>query len=122
VSGLGAAGIALGSIAGGLALHEASVVRSNCPGHTCGGPGYSTASDAASRGKTWATVSTTGFALGGVAAAVAIYLWLRPVGPGDHASRTDQRSSASLGRRLDAWVAPWADHDGAGLAAGGRFE
>jgi hypothetical protein len=83
--GAGVAGIAVGSIFGALALHEASVVKANCNTTTwaCQAPGVS----AASSGKTDGVVSTVGFIAGGVFAAAGVYLFVRTSG-GDARGKT----------------------------------
>jgi len=77
--GAGVAGIAVGSIFGALALHEASVVKANCnlTTYACQSPGVS----AASTGSTDGIVSTVGFIAGGVLAAAGVYLVVRTWGP-----------------------------------------
>lgn len=72
--GAGGVGIAVGGVAGVIALSDARSVKSAC------GPDYATCDsasvDAASTGKTMATVSTIAFVAGGVVAAAGLYLVL----------------------------------------------
>lgn len=75
--GVGGAGIVVGSIFGALALHEASVVKSQCPTLSCPQSGV----NAASSGKTDTVVSTVGFIAGGVFAAAGIYFLATTWGP-----------------------------------------
>ncbi len=71
--GVGAAGIALGSIFGILTFNEASVVKSNCNASlACNATGVS----AASSGSTDGVVSTTMFVAGAAFAAAGVYLWI----------------------------------------------
>jgi hypothetical protein len=115
---VGLAGLLVGAGAGILALTDASTVRDHCPTHTCSGGDFTTANDAATRGKLMSTISTTGFGVGLAGIAVATYLWLRPTSR----STVTGGSERSVGHGADAWMAPWAGPGGAGLAAGGSFE
>jgi hypothetical protein len=79
--GAGAGGILLGSIFGGLAFHQASLVKANCTAsYECRPAGVA----AASSGSTDGAVSTASFVLGGVFLAAGAYLtyttWKDPNG------------------------------------------
>ena len=76
--GVGGAGLIVGAVFGGLALHEASVVKTNCNTTTwaCTSPGVS----AASSGQTDGVVSTIGFVAGAAFAAAGVYLVIRTSG------------------------------------------
>jgi tetratricopeptide (TPR) repeat protein len=86
--GAGAAGIALGAVAGALSLGAVDDLNKACPDKRCPG----TQAAALDQAKTLSTVSTIGFAAGGVlAAAGVVLLVVRPGG-----------AKAASGR----WVAP----------------
>lgn len=73
--GVGAAGLALGAVAGLLAIDAEAKIQDDCdPGAggrlKCGSDGL----DAASSGKTWATTSTVAFVAGAAAAAGGVTL------------------------------------------------
>ncbi|WP_394834096.1 hypothetical protein LVJ94_47080 [Pendulispora rubella] len=74
--GVGAVGLAAGTVTGLMALLRAGTVKDTC------GPDYDRCDgasvDAARQGKTFATVSTVSFALGAVAAGVGVYFLLTP--------------------------------------------
>jgi hypothetical protein len=72
VGGVGIAGLALGGIAGGLALGKKSIVSENCPDLQCNEEGLA----ALDSGKTLGTISTVGFAvgLGGLATGAVLVL------------------------------------------------
>ncbi|HZU83303.1 MAG TPA: tetratricopeptide repeat protein [Polyangiaceae bacterium] len=107
--GIGALGIAVGSIAGIVAMSDAHTVSSRCPDRQCLTPAaFDAAGQAASEGKVMETVSTVAFGVGLAGAAAAAYLWLA--------------APSSAPTRSAAWVAPWGGSKGGGLAAGGRFE
>lgn len=71
--GVGAAGLAVGAIFGGLALGKKGDLDDACPAGTCAPGQQGTIDD----GKTFGVVSTVGFIVGGVAVAAGVYLWLR---------------------------------------------
>jgi hypothetical protein len=122
VGGVGAAGIAVGAVAGMLALGDAAALRQLCANHTCASSDdFSKASGMASRGKTEATISTAGFSVGLVGAAVAAYLWLRPSSEGEHGA-AGGAPRASRGPATSAWAAPWAGPTDGGLAVGAHFQ
>jgi len=97
--GVGGAGLIVGGVFGGLALHEASVVKANCNTTTwaCKAPGVS----AASSGQTDGVVSTIGFVAGAAFAAAGIYLVIRTWGPSH-----DGRPVQPLGLVLAPVVSP----------------
>jgi hypothetical protein len=88
---VGAAGLALGAVSGGLAWRERMTVDEECEGTLCSQAG----TDAAHRGKRWATVSTVSFGVGLCASAVALGVWL--LDEGSSASPPSARRSPSLG-------------------------
>jgi hypothetical protein len=71
--GVGTVGIGVGAVAGLVAMNAASTVKDSCPGGHCP---TSDGLDAASRGRTMATVSTIGFGIGIAGAAIGTYLLL----------------------------------------------
>jgi len=75
--GVAAAGLAAGMITGVLALGAASEAKDNCPNGVCKD---SQSKDDAESGKTMGTISTIGFIVAGVGAAVGVYglLWGTP--------------------------------------------
>jgi hypothetical protein len=70
--GVGALGVVVGTLGGVVTLNAKSTADSNCPSAGCNADGL----DAESRGKTWSTVSTAAFVLGGVALAAGAALVL----------------------------------------------
>jgi len=84
--GVGAAGVVVGGVFGGLALHQASVEKTNCNTKTwaCNATGVS----AASSGSTDAVVSTVGFIAGAAFAAAGVYLFVSTSGSAPHATAT----------------------------------
>lgn len=70
--GLGAAGVVVGGITGGLALGDKTTADKQCPKFTCNAQGF----EAVERGRTMALVSTVGFAVGGAALATGVILFL----------------------------------------------
>lgn len=70
IGGVGAAGIVVGAIAGGLAMHQASIVKANCDGPACNPNGK----EAADQGRTEALVSTIAFGVGVAGVATAVLL------------------------------------------------
>ncbi|MBS2016563.1 MAG: PEGA domain-containing protein [Deltaproteobacteria bacterium] len=75
--GMAAVGLGVGTVTGVLALGAASEAEKNCPGGVCANEGQK--SDAES-GKTMGTISTIGFVVAGVGAAIGIYglVWGTP--------------------------------------------
>jgi hypothetical protein len=72
-AGVGVAGLALGGVAGVLALSDKSTIDANCkPDHTCNPTGLSAASDAG----TFGALSDVGFAVGGAAAVTSVALFV----------------------------------------------
>ena len=71
--GVGAAGLAVGAIFGGMALGKKGDLDDACPGGTCAPGQQGTIDD----GRAFGVVSTVGFIVGGVAVAAGVYLWLR---------------------------------------------
>ena len=67
--GVAAVGVAVGTVTGVLAFGKKSTVDEHCPGDHCDSQGM----DAVDSGRTFATISTIGFIVGGVGAAVGIY-------------------------------------------------
>jgi hypothetical protein len=74
VGGVGAAGLAVGAIAGILGLHDESVGNGNCSDQTrtCSQTGH----DANQSARSLAAVSTAGFVVGVLGAGLGTYLWL----------------------------------------------
>jgi len=72
--GVGAAGLALGGVAGGLAIGKAHDVDRQCEGLHC----LPSAKEAVDDGRTWATLSTIGFAVAaaGLVTAAVVYFAL----------------------------------------------
>lgn len=68
--GTAAVGVAVGAVTGIMAFGKASSAKDNCPNLTC--PNSSDL-DAVDSGRTLGTISTIGFAVAGVGAAVGIY-------------------------------------------------
>lgn len=105
--GIGLAGLAVGGVAGGLALQKKSIVDERCIDKECDSEGKA----AADAGKTLAIVSTVGFGVGVAGAATAVVLWL--------VSPTDSKAGRASGR-LQAGVLE-AGMDGAVLGVKGGF-
>ena len=82
--GVAAVGLGVGMITGVLALGAASEAKDECPNGVCSSP---QAKDDAESGKTMGTISTIGFIVAGVGAAIGVYglVWGTP------------KSSASVG-------------------------
>lgn len=76
--GAGAAGLAVGAITGLMALSKANEVKSACPENLCASNANL---DDLSTGRTLGTVSTIGFVVAGVGAAVGV--WALAVGGGE---------------------------------------
>jgi hypothetical protein len=75
--GTAVAGVAVGAITGVLAFGKASTAKTECPNvNDCSTAGM----DAVSSGRTLGTISTIGFIVGGVGAAVGVYglVWGKP--------------------------------------------
>jgi hypothetical protein len=72
VGSVGLAGLAAGAVTGGLALGAKGVVDDNCIGTACNAEGF----DAVERGRTFGTVSTIAFAVGGAATVAGVVLVL----------------------------------------------
>lgn len=75
--GVGIVGVAVGTVTGILAFGKAGTAKDECPNPAdCTQTGV----DAASSGRTFGTISTVGFIVGGVGAAVGAYglLWGKP--------------------------------------------
>jgi hypothetical protein len=93
--GIGAVGIATGTIAGILALQQKHKLDSGCKGLSCG-PDLVSTHDALNR---WADVSTVAFAVGGASIVVSTYLL---VSAGSSSSRAtaeaDAREASTKGR------------------------
>jgi hypothetical protein len=107
VTTIGAAGLAVGGIFGGLAWTKSNDVKSTCNGNLC--PQVEAGDISAS--KTYGNVSTVAFIAGGVVAATGIVLLI--AAPGGGAKSDDAGKSAR--------VAPWIGPGGAGLGAAGSF-
>lgn len=77
--GVGAAGVAVGGIFGGLALGKKGSLDGQCTADKLCGPSARSDLDAA---QTFGTISTIGFVVGvvGVAAGVVLFLWPEPKG------------------------------------------
>ncbi len=70
--GIGAAGLVMGGITGGLALSDKRAADKQCPQFACTAGGL----DAVDHGRTMARLSTVGFAVGGVGIAAGVILFL----------------------------------------------
>ena len=96
VGAAGVAGLVAGAVTGGLALTKAGDLSKECSAgdpHLCTVNGVALASDA----KTMATVSTLGFAAGGVLAAAGIVLWIVAPSDGAQSGADVKGKSASSG-------------------------
>lgn len=83
--GIGAAGLALGSVSGLLAFDATSDVRAHCDGDLrCDPQGL----DAGSRARSWSTVSTVAFAVGLAGVAVGAYFLIVAPHPSDVSAPT----------------------------------
>jgi len=115
--GVGAAGLATGAIAGGIALAQKTKLSSECPGSACSGDGQTTLS----RAGTAADVSTVGFIVGGVGAATAAMIWwLSPktAAPVARAGAGESTPGKSRGGALShVRVTPWIAPNGGGVFA-----
>jgi hypothetical protein len=69
---VGAAGIVVGAVTGGITIADKSSIASRCNGNHCPPSTY----DDLSSATTMATVSTIAFAVGGAGAAVGVVSWL----------------------------------------------
>ena len=98
--GLGAAGLGVGTVTGILALGKASEVDRACEGTRC----PPSAKDTVDGGRSLATVSTVGFAVGVVGVGVAAVGWFVLSSKGTTTPKSGLR------------VAPVVAHDGVGLA------
>jgi hypothetical protein len=89
VGGIGAAGLIVGGVFGGLAASAASKIKSDCAGNVC-----TTAADQSSlsAANSKALISTIGLAAGGglLATGVVLFLVSRPGAPRDEAPRAAQ--------------------------------
>jgi hypothetical protein len=104
----GGAGVALAAAAAVLgveAFNNKSDLQTKCDGDLCSDPAAATSER--STGKTFATLSTVGFAAGGAALAAAVYLFV------------SSRETAHAGD--SAWLEPATDGHGAGVQLGYRF-
>ena len=88
IAGVGFTGVALGSVAGFLALREKGIVSTECNGTTCSVRGK----DAADFGKADGLVSTVGFGVGIASLAISAAMLLRP----------SRHGSSSINYRLPA--------------------
>lgn len=70
--GVGAAGLVMGGITGGLALSDKHAADDQCPKFACTPEGF----DAVAHGRTMARVSTAGFIIGGAGIAAGVILLL----------------------------------------------
>jgi len=77
LSGLGAAGLVTGVVAGILVLDRKHTVDQNCTDHICNQAGY----DAAQSGQTLGVVTTVGLVTGALGLGSATYLFLSAPGP-----------------------------------------
>jgi hypothetical protein len=106
LGGVGAAGVVLGAVFGGLAVGAASTVKSECPGNVCPSSHQSDLNAA----NTKALVSTVGLVAGGALLATGVVLFVvsRP-----SAKKDDAPAAAAL--------VPSVGPGGGGLSMIGRF-
>jgi hypothetical protein len=88
--GVGAAGIAVGSVAGVISLTKTANAKEHCQDARC----QPVASDDIESARTWATVSNVGFAVGIAGAAVGVYALVT----------SDKERSAAKARRIEPLV------------------
>ncbi|MGK4008190.1 hypothetical protein WMF31_36570 [Sorangium sp. So ce1036] len=77
VGGVGLAGLALGGVAGAMALSKKSVIEAQCDGTVCTREGK----EAADAAKLPGTLSTVGFGVGAAGLAAGVVLWLTAPSP-----------------------------------------
>lgn len=88
LGGIGAAGIVVGAVAGGLAMHQASIVEDNCDGSACSPSGKR----AADKGQNEALVSSIAFGIGVVGVVTGVLLLTTgESAPAPQAARLDLR-------------------------------
>jgi len=109
VGGVGAAGLLLGAIMGGVAIGAKGDVEAACPNSTCS---TQEGKDALSTAKTDATVSTIGFIAGGVLAAGGAVMIIVGAVSG---KKSSDKPAAAL------YVVPEVNPYGAGALFGGSF-
>jgi hypothetical protein len=107
VTSVGAAGLLVGGIFGGLAFQATSSAKALCKDDICPG----SASGAVSRATTFGNVATGMLVAGGAVAVTGVVLIL--VAPGGKPDEAPKSASAR--------VSPWVGPGGAGLAAAGTF-
>lgn len=105
VGGVGAAGLAVGTVFGVLALDKKHAADASCPGGSSG-PCYAAGVHDSKTAVTDGNVSTVAFVAGGALVAGAAALWITAPKP----SRTGAR------------LAPFLDASTAGIGVSGRFE
>jgi hypothetical protein len=109
---VGLAGLGVGAVFGGLALHDWSDSKSECDSAHCSNGSYGLAVSDHDRAVTASTIATVGFISGGVLLATGLAVWLTSP------SSTDAESSAgATSARLSPVVAPGL----AGFSVTGRF-
>ncbi len=109
---VGLAGLGVGAVFGGLALHDWSDSKSECDSAHCPNGSYTLAVSDHDRAVTASTIATVGFIAGGVLLATGVAIWLTSP------SSTDAESSAGVtSARLSPVVAPGL----AGFSMTGRF-
>jgi hypothetical protein len=96
--GIGAAGIATGTVAGILALQQKHKLDQDCKGLSCA-PELASTHDALNR---WADISTIAFSVGGVSMLVSTYLLLASSSPSPRAAAPDAPLEASTKARVPA--------------------
>lgn len=102
---VGIVGVAVGGISGAIVLTKKSTIDAHCVNAVCDSPDSASTANSA---KTFGTMSTIGFAVGGAGLATAFVLWLT------------EPSRPEKGKALR--VAPFATAGvGGGLGASGRF-
>jgi hypothetical protein len=114
VGGVGAAGVVLGAVMGGLAAGTKDDIDAQCVNRICTQDGK----DAVDRGQTFGTISTVGFIAGGalLVGGVTMFL-LAPSGGGDSGETAGLRLGTGLDLRGDLAVGD----DGACLSLRGRW-
>ncbi len=108
VTSIGAAGVLVGGVFGGLAFKATSTAKAQCQGDVC----PASAGPDVSRSKTYGNVATGMLIAGGAVAVTGIVLIIAAPGGG----KADDAPKAASAR-----VSPWFGPGGAGIGATGSF-